>query len=101
MAGVHAPVMQLKYDIYLSNFSTATVETMAVELWNGTAWSVLKSYTNAGGNIPWTSETLDISSVTHNPAFQIRFHAAGDNSYNINNWNIDNIKVLSTDGTSG
>jgi hypothetical protein len=49
---------------------------MAVELWNGATWTVLKTYTNSG-NIPWTSENLDISSQTHNPAFKIRFHAAG------------------------
>ena len=100
LAGIHAPIQRLKYDIYLSNFSTATVETLAVELWNGTTWTVLKTYQN-NGNIPWTSENLDISSVTHNPAFKIRFHVAGANSFNINNWNIDNIQVYSTDGTSG
>ncbi|MEI7898558.1 MAG: hypothetical protein WCJ26_16095, partial [bacterium] len=101
LAGLHAPQMKLKYDIFLSNFGTTNINTMAVELWNGTTWTVLKSYDNQGGNIPWTSETLDISSQTNNPAFKIRFHAAGADSYDINNWNIDNVKILSTDGTSG
>jgi len=100
LAGLHAPIMKLKYDIYLSNFGTTNINTMAVELWNGTTWTVLKSYQN-DGDIPWTSETLDITSATHNPAFKIRFHAAGADSYDINNWNIDNIKIYSSDGTSG
>jgi len=101
MAGVHAPAMLLNYDIYLDNYGTTNVNTMAVELWNGTTWTVLKTYTNANGSITWTSESLNITTVTHSPAFQIRFHAAGADSYDINNWNIDNIKVVSTDGTSG
>ena len=100
-AGAHAPQVKVKYDIYLSNFGTTNVNTMAVELWNGSAWSVLKTYTNANGNIPWTTETLDITSVTHLPAFQVRFHAAGADSYDINNLNLDNIQVYSTDGTTG
>ncbi|MEI7897913.1 MAG: hypothetical protein WCJ26_12820, partial [bacterium] len=101
LAGVHAPQMKLKYDVYLDNFGTTNINTLAVELWNGTTWTVLKSYDNQGGSIPWTSETLDISSQTHNPAFKIRFHAGGADSFDINNWNIDNVKVLSTDGTTG
>jgi hypothetical protein len=100
-AGVHAPQMKLKYDILLDNYGTTTVNTMAVELWNGTTWSVLKTYSNAGGSFPYTSETLDITSQTHNPAFKIRFHANGGDSNDLNWWDIDNVKIYSTDGTSG
>jgi hypothetical protein len=91
IAGVHSPTLKLNYDIYLSNYGTTAVNTMAVELWNGTSWVVLKSYTNTG-SIPWTTEHLDITSVTNN-TFQIRFHTAGEDSYYINNWNLDNISI--------
>jgi len=101
IAGVNAPIMQLRYDIYLSNASTTNLNTMAVELFDGTSWTVLKSYTNAFGSIPWTSESLNIASQTANQAFRIRFHAAGTNSNDINNWNIDNIGVYSTNGSYG
>ncbi len=102
LAGLHAPQMKLKYDIFLDNYGSTNLNTMAVELWNGTTWTVLKTYDNSSGvNIPWTSETLDISSQTHNPAFKVRFHAAGVSSVDIDGWYIDNVKVLSTDGTSG
>jgi hypothetical protein len=94
-------MMKVKYDIYLSNFSNTTVESVAVELWNGSTWTALKTWDNAGGNIPWTTDTRDISSVTHSPAFKIRFHAFGSDSYQINNWNIDNVQIYSTDGNSG
>jgi len=99
--GAHAPQVKLKYDYFLSNFGTTNVNTLAVELWNGATWSTLKTYTNQNGNIPWTTETVDITSITDKPAFQIRFHAAGADSYDINNWNIDNISLYSTDGTNG
>ncbi|MEI6899347.1 MAG: T9SS type A sorting domain-containing protein, partial [Bacteroidota bacterium] len=94
--GVHSPLLKLNYDIYLSNFGTTNLNTMAVELWDGTTWHVLKSYTNAGGNISWTSETIDITAYTH-ISFKIRFHSAGVDSYDINNWNIDNMKVVACD----
>ncbi|MCX6305233.1 MAG: T9SS type A sorting domain-containing protein [Bacteroidetes bacterium] len=102
LAGVHAPQMKFKYDIFLDNYGTTNLNTMAVELWNGTTWTVLKTYDNSSGaNIPWTSETLDITSQTHNPAFKVRFHAAGVNSVDIDGWYVDNVKIVSSDGTTG
>ncbi len=95
IAGINAPIMRLKYDIFLDNYDTGNLNTMAVEIWDGTSWSVLKNHDNSDGGIPWTTENLNITSQTDNPAFRIRFHAAGTNSYNINNWNIDNIAVYS------
>ncbi len=102
LAGLHAPQMKLKYDIFLDNYGTTNLNTMAVELWNGTTWTVLKTYDNSSGvNIPWTSEVLDITSQTHNPAFKVRFHAAGVSSVDIDGWYVDNVQVVSTDGSTG
>jgi hypothetical protein len=97
--GLHSPVLMLNYDIYLSNYDLTNVNTMAVELWNGTAWVTLKTYTNQNGSFGWTSESLDITSVT-NSTFKIRFHAAGTDSYSLNDWDIDNI-AISARGPSG
>jgi hypothetical protein len=101
LVGVHAPIMTFNYDIFLNNYGTTTVNTMAVELSNnnGTSWTTLKTYTN-DASIPWTSEHLDIHAYTHQ-TFKVRFHTHGGNSNDINNWNIDNISVLGTDGTVG
>ncbi len=96
LAGLHSPSLRLNYDIMLSNFGTTNENTMAVELWNGTTWTVLKTYTNLGGNIKWENENLDISQVTHD-AFKIRFHSAGADSYDINNWEIDNISITASE----
>ena len=96
LTGIHAPIMKLKYDIFLSNFGTTTLNQMAVELWDGTTWHLLKNYDNSSGNdIDWTSETLDISAYT-NMNFKIRFRAYGEDTYDINNWNVDNISIYGT-----
>jgi len=93
--GQGSPGLYLKYDIYLNNFGTTNENQMAVEIWDGTAWNRLKNYTNMMGSIPWTSESLNISAYTWD-TFKIRFLAYGTNSYDINNWNIDNIIVAAT-----
>lgn len=98
IAGVHSPHLKLEYDIYLDNFNTTNISTLAVEIWDGTTWSVLYTHTNAGGDIPWTSVTLDIASYT-DKTFKIRFHVNSEDTYSINNWNIDNVKVIASDDT--
>jgi hypothetical protein len=92
ITGENSPVLRLKYDIYLDNFGTTSLNEMATEIWDGTTWHVLKSYSNSHGDIPWTTEDLDISAYT-GLTFKIKFLATGTDSYDINNWNIDNIKV--------
>jgi hypothetical protein len=51
--------------------------------------------------IPWTSESVDISSLTDNPAFKVRFHASGTDSGSLNEWEIDNVAVISSDNIYG
>ena len=96
IAGINAPVMKLKYDIYLDNSGTTTLNQMAVELWDGVTWHQLKTYANSVGDIHWTNQELDISAYT-NILFKIRFMAYGADSYDINNWNIDNIIVYASE----
>jgi hypothetical protein len=85
-------VLKLSYDIFLDNYGTNTVNSMSVEIWDGTSWSVLKTFDNTGGSIPWTHNVITINNF--NPSsFKIRFHASGGDSYDINNWNIDNITI--------
>ncbi len=101
ITGIGSPGLSLQYDIYLSNYSTATLEEFAVEIWDGAAWDRIGYYNNAGGNIAWKSETKNIDSYSFS-TFKIRFRAYGANSFNINNWNIDNIRVVgSAKGDAG
>ncbi len=99
ITGDNSTILTLSYDIYLDNFATTTVNQMAVELWDGTTWHLLKNYDNTKGNIPWTTEIVDISSYT-NMTFKIRFRAFGGDSYDINAWYIDNIKIMEEESSS-
>jgi hypothetical protein len=92
ITGKNSSILRLKYDIFLNCYSTSSLNQMAVELWDGTEWHLLKNYTNSQGNIQWTSQDLDISAYS-NITFKIRFRAYGEDSEDINNWNIDNIVV--------
>ncbi|MEJ5304281.1 MAG: carboxypeptidase regulatory-like domain-containing protein, partial [Bacteroidales bacterium] len=95
ITGMGSPGLNLQYDIYLSNYGTTTLEEFAVEIWDGSTWDRLAYYNNANGDIPWTSETKSIDSYTFS-TFKVRFRAYGQDSYNINNWNVDNIRVVGT-----
>ncbi|MBE0661115.1 MAG: choice-of-anchor J domain-containing protein [Bacteroidales bacterium] len=93
LSGLGMPSVMLKYDLYLSNYSSATMEQMAVEVWNGSSWVGVANYSNAGGNIPWTTYTHNITQHAQGQQFKVRFRAYGANSFNINWWNLDNIMV--------
>ncbi|MGE5425312.1 MAG: choice-of-anchor J domain-containing protein [Syntrophothermus sp.] len=97
--GENSAVLKLSYDFCLDNFGNTTVNQMAVEIFDGQNWHTLKNYTNEGGSIAWTSQELDISSYT-NSAFRIRFRAYGGDSYDINHWNFDNIRVTASEAVA-
>jgi len=96
ISGQRSKLLQLRYDIYLDNAGTTTMNAMAVEVWNGIAWNVLKVHTNKTGDIPWSSEEIDISEYT-DQNFKVRFRAYGGDSWDINGWNLDNISVVASE----
>ena len=85
------PAIKLKFDLNLSNLSTATAENLSWEVWDGEVWTTLGTVSNAAGNIPWTTFESDISDYAVGNDFQIRFRAHGADNDNINYWHIDNI----------
>ena len=99
ITGDNSTILTLSYDIYLDNFANTTVNQMAVELWDGSTWHLLENYDNTKGSIQWTTEMVDISAFT-NMTFRIRFRAYGGDSYDINGWYIDNIKILEEESAS-
>lgn len=92
----NSPQVLLQYDVYLDDYSTTSMNTLSVEIWNGVTWSVARIYDNQGGSIPWTTEMVDISNSVSGD-FKLRFNASGTDTYGINNWNIDNIKITGRD----
>ena len=92
--GVNFSEIKLDFKLYINNFSTSTVEQMAVEYktLDQTQWTLLENFNNSGG----TAEFVRVNKMLTGMAgqeFQVRFRAHGANSYNINGWGLDEIKV--------
>jgi hypothetical protein len=83
--------VQFSFDLYLNNYSTDAENTMTWEIWDGTSWNNLGSYSSLNDDLDWTSYVYDITEYAANRVFKIRFVAAGEDSYEINYWYIDNI----------
>jgi len=83
----------LKFDINLDNFSYSTLEGLAVEVFDGTTWQMVHDYTNSNGSFNWISESYNITQWAAGHPFKVRFRAYGADSYNINYWYVDNIKI--------
>ncbi len=100
ISSVYSPILTCSYDIVLDNFGTTSMNQMAVEIWNGSSWAMVKNYSNGTGSFPWTSEQIDISTYSDEDV-KIRFRAYGEDSYDINGWNIDNINITASETGTG
>ncbi len=95
-----APVVLLKYDIFLDTYGTNTMNKMAIEIWDGSQWNVLYTYTNQDGDIPWTTNWYDISPYAQMD-FKVRFHAQNENTSDLNYWAVDNVEIHARDSGGG
>ena len=85
--------IDLSFDLMLNNYSTATLEQMGVEVWDGSAWVQVALFDNADDDFDWIDTTIDITAYAAGIATQVRFVAFGEDAYNINYWFIDNVGV--------
>jgi len=85
----------LDFDLKLSVFQPTGNEKMHIMVWNWTSqsWHIVKTLSNAEGDIPWTTNKVDITPYAVGKVFKIAFLAEGENSLNIVSWHIDNINV--------
>ena len=92
--GTETSEIQLKYDIRLANYSTATLEQFKVQAvqQNGD-FITLATYNNSGGSFGFITEQFDISDFADGEIFYLRFTAFGADSWNLDGWFVDNIMV--------
>ncbi|MFO7615169.1 MAG: T9SS type A sorting domain-containing protein [Bacteroidales bacterium] len=85
----------LDFDLKLSVFQPTGSEKMHIMVWNWTSqsWHIVKTLSNAEGDIPWTTNKVNITPLAAGEVFKIAFVAEGENSQNIESWHIDNINV--------
>ncbi|MFA6951178.1 MAG: T9SS type A sorting domain-containing protein, partial [Lentimicrobiaceae bacterium] len=82
----------LDFDLKLDDNTATGDEKMIVEIFNGSAWVPLATYT-AEGDMDWESKHIDITSTAKNKVFRVRFTAKGLNTLDINNWLVDNVHI--------
>jgi hypothetical protein len=94
--GAGASTVWLSFEESLNNYSTAAENFLSPEVWNGSAWTTLdtySSYDNSGLGWDWRYHAYDITPYAAGNMFRIRFKAHGEDSYEINYWYLDNINV--------
>jgi hypothetical protein len=89
--------VMLDYILFINNYSSSSVESMAIEFktFDETNWTPLELFTTAGiggGNAEYIRTNQLLEGMEGN-MFQVRFRAHGPNSYNINGWGLDDIHV--------
>ncbi len=100
--GVGQTSVNLSFEMALNNYSTDAANYMAVEVWNGSTWNQVASWSsldNAGAGWGWTYYSYDISAYAAGNVFQVRFVASGVDSYEINYWYLDNINIYTVPAT--
>ena len=87
--------VHLSFDLLLDNYSFDAENNMAWEVWDGSTWNRIDERSSLDDSFDWTTLSYNISEYAANREFKIRFVAYGEDSYEINNWNIDNIMLYS------
>ena len=89
----------LKYNLSFHAYagsSSPTIEQLSVEYSTDLEnWEVIANYDNTNGNIREKTYQHDISEFVLGKEFWVRFRAYGENSNNIEKWEIDNIIIKS------
>ena len=83
--------VQFSFDLALGNFSLDAENVMTWEIWDGTSWNTLGSYSSLDDDLGWTRFAYDVSTYASDRIFKIRFVASGEDSYEIDRWYLDNI----------
>ncbi|MBT3180338.1 MAG: hypothetical protein HN340_05490, partial [Candidatus Marinimicrobia bacterium] len=105
---LYAPVLPLgdltevsvSFDFEFDNWATSGAEFLSIEYKTGSDadWTVLEALDNSGEDFPFTNFTYEVSGLSEN--IQVRFHAYGATTYDINSYLIDNFSVTSASRTS-
>ncbi len=80
------------FDLKLDDNTATGEEQMLVEVYNGNSWVPVSTFT-AEGDMDWTAQHINITNSAKGKVFRVRFTAKGVNTLDINNWQIDNIRI--------
>jgi hypothetical protein len=81
-----------EFDVKLNDRNMTGLEKLNVEVYNGQSWNQVGTFAN-NGSFDWTFSKLDITQFAKGRVFQVRFTAAGVNSFDMISWFVDNIYI--------
>lgn len=94
--GVGHDAIKLAFDLSLDNYSTDAINQMSVEVWDGTTWNTVDTFSCEdydGAGWGFIRYFYDISAYAANREFKVRFLAFGEDSFEIDYWYLDNIQI--------
>ena len=84
--------LELSFDLALNNFNFSP-NYMSVDVFDGNDWVNVHSTLSIVDSFDWTHFSYNITDLVSQDMLKIRFRAHGSNSYDINNWLIDNVMI--------
>jgi hypothetical protein len=90
--GFNDGLIYVDFDLKLDGANNYGTEFLYVDVYNGTEWINKATYYN-GPSFDWLRMHLDITDEAYGRQFKIRFRAEGENTVNLEYWQIDNINV--------
>ncbi|MCX6233396.1 MAG: carboxypeptidase regulatory-like domain-containing protein [Bacteroidetes bacterium] len=82
----------LSFDVSLDDFAPGDQEELRVEIWGDTSWKLVDKF-DSEESFEWEHWSYGISNLTKGRLVRLRFTATGENSYMINKWGVDNIRI--------
>jgi hypothetical protein len=84
--------IMLDFDLKHTLVNATEAEKLAVEVFNGSAWTQVAEYTNAEST-DWETKNIDITNQAKGKVFRVRFTASGAVTTDIFNWLVDNVHI--------
>lgn len=91
-SGFNDGLIYVDFDLKLDGANNNGTEFLYVDVYNGTEWVNKATYYN-GPSFDWLRMHLDLTDEAYGRQFKIRFRAEGENTGNLEYWQIDNINV--------
>jgi hypothetical protein len=85
----------LSFDLSLDDFAPGDQEELRVEIWGDTSWKLVDKF-DSEESFEWEHWSYGISNLAKGRLVRLRFTATGENSYMINQWGVDNIRIYET-----
>lgn len=90
-------IIYMDYMVYLDSYSESSLEQLSVEykVVDDSDWTLLENFSNeglGGSSEEYIRVNQQLNGITDQP-FQVRFRAHGENSYNLNGWGVDDVKI--------